>query len=245
MSSTFRPILIPFCWVWIISIAMPRQEAWCQSFWATVLRVTGISATPSQLKGPDDEVQAGDIWVADLARKTRLRVTRHGGYRSPVFLAGDEHILALKGNTMIQIPLSGGEPKSLYSLKAVTKIVGVDKGDPDKALILLREAGGSDAAGILALKNGQVTLLSYDRESQDHGGMISHMKDWERVYGDTKVSVRTESKSGMAGTIGWTDVYLKKGTSSPMNVSRCDGVNCGQPSLSHDGRQVVFVKAAE
>jgi hypothetical protein len=245
MSSMFRPVLIPLCWVWLITLAIPLQEAWCQSFWATVLRVTGISATPSQLKGPDDEIQAGDIWVADLARKTQLRVTRHGGYRSPVFLAGDEHILALKGNTIILIPLSGGEPKSLYTLKEIAKIVGLDKGDPDKALILLQKEAGSDAAGVLSLKSGQVTLLPYDRESQEYGGMISHMKEWERVYGNTKVYVRTESKSDMAGTVGWTDVYLKQGNSSPLNVSRCDGVNCGQPSLSNDGRQVVFVKAAE
>ena len=67
----------------------------------------------------------------------------------------------------------------------------------------------------------------------------------KRVYGDTKVYVRTESKSDMAGSVGWTDVYLKQGNNSPLNVSRCDGVNCGQPSLSNDGRQVVFVKAAE
>jgi hypothetical protein len=208
MSSTFRRIFIPFCWAWIIPIAM-AHEAWCQSFWATVLRVTGISATPSQMKGPDDEVQAGDIWVADLVRKTRLRVTRHGGYRSPIFLAGDEHILALKGHTIIQISLSGGEPKSLYTLKEVAKIVGLDKTVPDKVLILFQKAAGSDAAGVLSLKSGQVTRLPYDGESQDYGGMISHMKEWERVYGDTKVYVRTESKSDMAGTVGWTDVYFK------------------------------------
>ena len=128
MSSMFRPALVLFCWAWLIATAIPWQEAWCQSFWSTVLRMTGISATPSQLKGPDDEIQAGEIWVADLPRKTRLRITRHGGYRSPVFLAGDEHILALKGNKIIQIPLAGGEPKSLYTLKAVTKLVGVDTG---------------------------------------------------------------------------------------------------------------------
>ncbi len=29
----------------------------------------------------------------------------------------------------------------------------------------------------------------------------------------------------------------------PLNVSECDGVNCGQPSLLRDGKFVVFVKA--
>ena len=245
MSRMFRPVIILSCWAWLIATAIPWQEAWCQSFWATVLRVTGISATPSQLKGPDDEIQAGDIWVADLPRKTRLRVTRHGGYRSPIFLAGDEHILVLKGNTIIQISVSGGESKNLHTLPDIAKIVGLDKGDPDKALILFHKAAASDVAGVLSVKSGQVTVLPYDREAQDVAGMINHMKEWERVYGDTKVYVRSESKSDMGGTVGWTDVYLKQGNSSPVNVSRCDGVNCGQPSLSNDGRQVVFVKAPE
>jgi hypothetical protein len=245
MSSAFRPILIAFYWAWFIAVVMSWQEAWCQSFWATVLRVTGISATPSQLKGPDDEIQAGDIWVADLARKTRLQVTRYGGYRSPVFLADDDQILALKGNTMMQVSLSGAELKSLYNLENITKIVGMDKADPDKVLILLQNAVGSDTAGVLSLKSGQVTLMPDDRESPDYISMISHMREWERVYGDTKVYVRSESKSVMGGTVGWTDVYLKQRNSSPLNVSRCDVVNCGQPSLSNDGRQVVFVKAVE
>jgi hypothetical protein len=127
----------------------------------------------------------------------------------------------------------------------VTKLVGLDREDADKALILLTDQDGRDAAGLLSLKSGQVTLLPYDRESQAHEGMISHMKEWERVYGDAKVYVESESKRVMAGTIGWTDAYLKKGDRPPLNVSRCDGVNCGQPSLSYNGRQVVFVKAAE
>jgi hypothetical protein len=245
MSSIFRSIFIPVCLVWIVSLAIPWHEAWPQSFWATVLRITGISATPSQLKGPGDEVQDGDVWVADLAHRTRLRVTRDGGYRSPVFSSADENILALKGNTVVQLPLSDGEPKKLYSIKGVTKIVGLDREDADKVLILLQDVEGRDAAGLLSLKSGQVTPLTYDRKSQDHRRMISHMKEWERVYGDAKVYVRSESKRVLSGTIGWTDVYLKKEDSSPLNVSRCDGVNCGQPSLSYNGRQVVFVKAAE
>jgi hypothetical protein len=29
----------------------------------------------------------------------------------------------------------------------------------------------------------------------------------------------------------------------PVDVSRCDGTNCGQPSMSADGRLIAFVKA--
>ena len=58
-----------------------------------------------------------------------------------------------------------------------------------------------------------------------------------RVYSET------ESKRGLSRTIEWTDVYLRRGTAAPRNVSACDGVNCVQPALSPDGRSVAFVKA--
>ena len=74
--------------------------------------------------------------------------------------------------------------------------------------------------------------------------MIAHVRDWERVYGSTSVSVKTEVRQGMARAIEWTDVYVTREGTDPVNVSRCDGVTCGQPALSHDGRHVAFVKAA-
>jgi hypothetical protein len=88
-----------------------------------------------------------------------------------------------------------------------------------------------------------VTPLPHDRSSQEHRDIIAHVKGWERVYGGTSVYVKTEVKQGMSGAVEWTDVYLERGT-GPVNVSRCDGVNCGQPSLSHDRNRVVFIKAA-
>ena len=36
---------------------------------------------------------------------------------------------------------------------------------------------------------------------------------------------------------------LERPVPVPQNLSACDGVNCGQPSLSPDGRRIAFVKA--
>src|SRR5258707_6535096 len=78
------------------------------SFWQRVLRFVGISATPSAQKGPGDEISGGDIWVADLERNILLRLTSDGGYRSPILLRDDRIVLALKGDDLVQIPISGG-----------------------------------------------------------------------------------------------------------------------------------------
>ena len=72
--------------------------------------------------------------------------------------------------------------------------------------------------------------------------MISHLKDWERTYGQTTVYVKEHTKKGMAGPIAWTDVYLQQGQQNPLNLSQCDGQNCGQPSLSQHGRMVVYIR---
>jgi hypothetical protein len=45
--------------------------------------------------------------------------------------------------------------------------------------------------------------------------------------------------------MGWrrTDVFRNLGNGGPLNLSHCNGVNCGQPSLSENGRLLVFVRA--
>ena len=84
---------------------------------------------------------------------------------------------------------------------------------------------------------------SHDPKSDAERRMLAQVRGQERTYGDAAVDVKTEAKRGLSRTIEWTDVYFPRGSSSPQNVSACDGVNRGQPSLSPDGRRVAFVKA--
>src|SRR4030042_841504 len=87
--------------------AMPH-EIHAEPFWQVVLRVTGISATPSQLKSISDEIE-GNIWVVDLTHENRLiKDTSKGSYHSPVSLPGNQQILALKDGKVVQVSVSGG-----------------------------------------------------------------------------------------------------------------------------------------
>ena len=47
----------------------------------------------------------------------------------------------------------------------------------------------------------------------------------------------------LSGTVEWSDVFLKLRNQEEVDVSQCDGAQCGQPSLSENGRLLVFVKA--
>jgi hypothetical protein len=230
--------------IWGVCLALHCPDVAAQSFWDTLLRITGIAATPSQQKGHSAGPETGDIWISNLAQKTRQRVTHGGGYRSPVFLPDDASLLALQGEAVFQLPLSDNAPVRLYTVQGVTKLVGFHREDPDKVLILLTGADQQHAVGLLSITSGQVTPLPYDRQSEDAQRLYRHVQGWERVYGTTILYVQAQSPQGAAGAGEWTDVYRKHGDEAPANISKCDDAHCGQPSLSHDGRQVAFVKAA-
>jgi hypothetical protein len=131
-------MLVSLCLLWIIDLAMPAAAARNESFWDIVLRITGISANPGQLKGPGDEVEAGDLCVVNLEEPGRWRLLRTGGYHSPIFMLSNTHILALKDQTPVRIPVSGGEAESLSTIPGSVKLVGFSMADPDKVLILVQ-----------------------------------------------------------------------------------------------------------
>jgi len=218
-----------------------QMGASADSLVAKLLRIAGLTAAPAQMRGPRDEVDAGSIWIANLERRIVGPVTPDGGYRSPVFSPADGSILALKGDTVVRIPPEGGTPAVVQRVTGAAKLVGFDHANPDEIVVLLE--GGDSPLGVLSLKTGKVARLPYDATSADQQRMLAQIRDHDRVYGTIGVYVKTESKQGLSRTIEWTDVYVRRGDSMPQNVSGCDGVNCGQPALSPDGRRVVFVKA--
>jgi hypothetical protein len=243
MLARIRLINLFLTLVWLVTAAVP-VEVRAESFWEKVLRFTGISASSSLQKGIDDEPDAGDIWVIHLAHKTRQRITWDGGFRSPVFEPGDETILAVRADTIVRIPVYGAEPKELFPVKGVVKLVGFGLEEPDRLLLLKKSADDRLAVGFYSMQSGKFTKMPYDENSPEDREMLNHLKGWKRVYGRNTVSTKSETKKVVGGiTKQWTDVYLKQGQQNPLNISKCDGQNCGQPSLSPDGRMVVYIKA--
>ncbi len=214
------------------------------SFTEKVLKFLGISASPGTLKGPGDEVSSGELWIADIDSGTTRALTSGDGYRSPVFLPGTKNVLALQGAAVVQLPSAGGEGKKLYVVDGVLKLVGSSSDDPGKILVLLRSEGdGHPRVGLLTISTGAVAIIPYDPASSQDLQMVENLQGWSRTYGDRSVYVKRETKQALSGTVEWSDVFLKVGSQPPVNVSQCDGVNCGQPSLSPDGRLLLFVKA--
>ena len=207
-----------------------------------LLRIAGLTAAPSQMRGPGDEVESGNIWIANLDQRTRRGLTGEGSYRSPVFSPVDGSVYALKGDLIVRIPAAGGNGAAVQKVSGAVKIVGFDGKSADELVVLLDAGPAVSPLGSVSLKSGKVTLLPYDAKSDDQRRMLAQVRAQDRVYGETTLYTKTESKRGLARTIEWTDVYLRRGNEAPQNVSTCDGVSCVQPALSADGRSVAFVK---
>jgi len=214
------------------------------SFTERVLKFLGISASPGTLKGPGDEVTSGQLWLADLQAKTTRELTSSNGYRSPIFRTGNKDVLALRGLEVVRYPSAGGAGKSLCSVDGILKLVGVSSKDDAIVLILLRAngGGGHPRVGELTVSSGKVTLLPYDPASRDDLQLVEDLAGWSRTYGDRRIYVQKQSKKALSGTVEWHDVFLQVDNELPVDVSQCDGVNCGQPSLSADGHWLVYVR---
>jgi hypothetical protein len=214
------------------------------SFVEKLLKFSGISDSSETLKGVWDEVVTGEVWIADLETKSTHSLTPNAGYRSPVFLAGTEFVVALQGNDVVKISTAGGESKKLYSAGAITKLLGCGSEDLGKILVLMRgEVDGRPRVGLLTVNTGTIKVVPYNPSSGQDLQMLESLQGWARTYGDQRVYVKRQTKQALSGTVEWSDVFLKVGDQQPVDISQCDRVNCGQPSLSENGRLLVFVKA--
>lgn len=214
------------------------------SFTERLLKFLGIADSPGTLKGPGGEGSSGELCLADLDARTTRALTSSAGYRSPIFLPGNSDVLALRGSEVVRLPRAGGETRKLYSVDGILKLVGASSEDASTVLILLRSGvGGHPRVGLLTVSTGSVTPMPYDAASGQDLQMVEDLEGWSRTYGNQHVYTHRQSKQALSGTVEWSDVFLQVDNQRPLDVSQCDGVNCGQPSLSSDGRWVVFVKA--
>ncbi len=213
------------------------------SFTEKLLKFLGISQSPGTLKGPGDEVTSGQLWLADLNSQTTHILTSGDGYCSPIFLRGTKDILALRGNDVMQVS-AGSEARKLYSVDGIMKLVAASMSDAGTVLILQHaESASRPRVGLLNVSTGAIMPVPYDPASSQDLEMVEDLGGWSRTYGDRRIYVKRQSKQALSGTVEWSDVFLQVGNQTAVDVSQCDGVNCGQPSLSADGHWLVFVKS--
>jgi len=119
----------------------PPAKQTTESFWAMLLRISGISATPRNQRGPQTG-KTGQVWVAFLDNKTRRRVaTNDTGFSTPVFFPDGQSILAVQGNDVIKLSVADGSKQKVTEVKGIIKLVGFDTTDLDSVNATPRRPG--------------------------------------------------------------------------------------------------------
>jgi len=217
-----------------------------ETLWQKVLRISGVSTTPSLQKAQEDDLpEGGELWIIDLKTRRKRSVTKASGYRSPIFAPDSKSILALKSNTIWRVTLEGGTAQQLQNLPGLTKLIGFAPDDPDQ-LCLLFERDRNVSLRFLSLSTGQTTPVEYDSSSRDDMRLLSHLRGWTREYASgVRLYPSRQSKEGAAGRMEWDDILLKEGKGDPVNLTQANGTQCGHPSLSPKGDQVVFIQGGD
>jgi hypothetical protein len=213
----------------LIPVAVAQREP----FSTQVLKVAGLASGPGAATDPDDEIDSGELWVADLNANTRSRVAGQG-YRSPVATPAGDAILAIRDDVIVRVPIAGGNPEDVFQLDSITKLVGFD---PDGRLLVT--ADDNNMVGFLTLEDKKIRWLTPDESSAADKAALDRIRGWERVYGATRVFAERQT----AGDKRWTDVVVQESAKEPLNVSHGEGVPCGQPAFAPARRLVVFVRA--
>ena len=228
----------------LVGLLSAQSQKKTESLWAKLLRIAGVSSTPASLRS-EDHVTSGDIWWIPLNRGAiPRRLTHGGGFYSPVFDAQGQSVLVLNNGDLFRVRLSSGVPVKLYKLASVTKVVGLSRDDPDQLLVIGEDIQQHNPfVALVSIQSGKLVVIPHNPQSNEDRVMLAHLAGWERVYGDTRLYTEKNEKAGVGGTtVAFTDVYLKRGSAAPINLTNGNRVSSSQPSLSQDGQKVVFIR---
>ncbi len=217
-----------------VAASSPQSKPRPEPLWKRILRLAGLATNPVHFRGGQDLSKAGDLMVYDRDRGSRCQITSGRDCRSPIFLPGDEFILALCGGQLVRLPLAGGPGQPTPVKVQPARLVAAGDGS---VLVFLED----NSLAVLDLRSGEAALLPGELSDADLQ-LLELYRGPSRTYDDRlqlEVAPR-EDRSGLF-PLRWSDVFLSEG-GKRINVSDCEGAPCGQPALSFDRRRVVYVK---
>jgi hypothetical protein len=206
----------------------PVQSALSQAFWG------GLGQINMLFKGAGNLASGathGAIWRLDLVTGNQHQVGSGDTLSWPVGATADGPVFALQGRQLVRFGADGTQ--ALVSDGTWRKLLGVL---PD----------GSVLGFVVAEPRARPALLSLDRtmrvlpapETDEDRQREAFALQEERDYADdTHLRVRRSERGGQ----GFDVFLIKDGTQR--NLTDCGSDRCGQPSLTDDGRALLYIRA--
>jgi hypothetical protein len=199
----------------------PPQKV--RSFLIWLAQVSGLSATSSGLRGLKVDHQ-GDIWTEPIKEGARQRLTFEGDYSWPILSPDDRSVIALRGGDLWSVPLNGGNPVKLsHTVPGITSLLG---SGPEGILVLT-----PDQIGTFLPDSGQFT--PFPPASQEDRDTIDRLRAPIRLYDHGQLTVSSKSGAILVENHG------QKRELAPENAT------VWQPSVSHDGKRLVYIRTEE
>jgi hypothetical protein len=201
-----------------------------RTFWAGIDYLGVIFKAVGSLGGGADQ---GQVWVVDLVTGERRQISNADGLAWPVLDTDQSTIFALRGRQLVRLKVHGGETVSVGPQANWRKLVGVNAtGD-----VLGFLAGPAGVQPVLLTSKGELLTLP-KLETEEEQVRVSRLLQENRAYQNGRELIVTRSARGGRGY----DVNLITGDLA-RNLSDCGDNACGQPSLSPDGRYVLYIRA--
>lgn len=202
-----------------------------QGFWFAIDQLGLIFKAVGNLSGGVDQ---GHIWRVDLATGTGdpHRLGSNDGLAWPVLSPDGATVFALRDGQLVRLASDGG----LTAVGKETqwrKLIGVDPQNNVLGFI----AGKPRPHPALMSSGGELHLLPQP-ETDSERERVSLLLQENRAYKDGRQLLVKRSTRGGRGL----DVFLKADDVTKA-LSDCADDLCGQPSLSPDGRSVLYVRA--
>lgn len=200
-----------------------------QFFWTAIDQLGLIFKAVGNLSGGIDQ---GQVWRVDLATGDQRRVGSDDGLAWPVLSPDGATVFALRAGRLVRLA-SDGHLTALGTETQWRKLVGVDRQNNVIGFI----AGKPRAHPALMSASGELHRLPQPATDSEREH-VSFLLQENRAYADGRTLLVKHSTRGGRGF----DVFLKTDDTAKA-LSDCGDDLCGQPSLSPDGRSVLYVRA--
>jgi hypothetical protein len=197
-----------------------------------------VPPSPLNQRDPLPDDVNGSIYIVPSGGGEVQPVSKEDGYVSPVFEPGDDALLALRGDRLMRIDLAGGAPREIGSLPGAAKLIAFDPEAPDKLLFLADvktrpRIGWFDLA---AKTSGTVAEIPPDKQGQ---WGLKYLRDDDRQAPGARLLVKVKDAQAF-----WTDVFIQREGQAELNLTRGGDMDSRQPTLSHNGRHVAFIRVS-
>jgi len=223
-----RTTTLAACLVMVLSSGGRASEPSVREFWRLLEQVGAVLVSVSSLG--EGEVREGAIWLTDLETGRRHEVAPDPIYAYPV-LEPSGALVALSKHNLVRIDVATGQARMIASDVHLRKLIGVA---PDGTILALADEGALGQPALVS-PSGEVRLYAAP-DSRKERRDVAILNNESRAYAGDRGLIVDRSDHGF-------DVYLMT-TGGRQNLTDCGTDACGQPALSNDGRQVVYIRGA-